>query len=182
MSRSGSAPSREAQQDHREPGEEPVQIRTDVPALVRVINQLTAENHELRALLDAPAANVKALRPNRTDRGCLPRSNRGLAAVQRRPVLLGSVAALVMLVLAAPLLGMRLGASDQGNNAAASTVRKAYNSWPCLSAGLVRSTKWQSHGLLTHPPHGHAPSSAPPAHTAAGAPRSGPRRTHRRRR
>ena len=44
------------------------QIRTDVPALVRVINQLTAENHELRILLEAPPANVTALRPPRPKR------------------------------------------------------------------------------------------------------------------
>jgi septal ring factor EnvC (AmiA/AmiB activator) len=34
------------------------QLRSDVPALVRVINQLTAENTELRETLKMPPANV----------------------------------------------------------------------------------------------------------------------------
>lgn len=42
-------------------------LRCDVPALVRVINQLTAENTELREALRMPPANVVPLRP--ADRG-----------------------------------------------------------------------------------------------------------------
>jgi chromosome segregation ATPase len=38
------------------------QLRSDVPALVRVINQLTAENTELREALKMPPANVIPLR------------------------------------------------------------------------------------------------------------------------
>ena len=41
------------------------QLRSDVPALVRVINQLTAENAELREALETPPANVVPL-PRRT--------------------------------------------------------------------------------------------------------------------
>ncbi len=37
-------------------------LRADVPALVRVVNVLTAENHELRTLLEAPPANVVPIR------------------------------------------------------------------------------------------------------------------------
>ncbi|MFE1172655.1 MMPL family transporter [Streptomyces sp. NPDC058773] len=47
--------------------------------------------------------------------------------VERHPKLLGTVAAAVMLTLALPTLGMHLGTSDQGNNPATSTTRKAYD-------------------------------------------------------
>ncbi|WP_328319782.1 MMPL family transporter [Streptomyces sp. NBC_00388] len=49
------------------------------------------------------------------------------AFVERRPRLLGALAAAVMLVLALPTMGLHLGTSDQGNNAAGSTTRKAYD-------------------------------------------------------
>lgn len=47
--------------------------------------------------------------------------------VERHPKLLGLTAAVVMLVLALPAFGLRLGTSDQGNNPAGSTTRKAYD-------------------------------------------------------
>ncbi|MEV7421816.1 MULTISPECIES: MMPL family transporter [unclassified Streptomyces] len=47
--------------------------------------------------------------------------------VERRPQLLGAVAAVVMLVLALPTFSLRLGTSDQGNNPATATTRKAYD-------------------------------------------------------
>lgn len=43
--------------------EELDRLRADVPALVRVINQLTAENTELRQAASMPPANVIPLRP-----------------------------------------------------------------------------------------------------------------------
>ncbi|MFF8829938.1 MMPL family transporter [Streptomyces sp. NPDC015131] len=49
------------------------------------------------------------------------------AFVERHPKLLGAVAAVVMAVLALPALGLHLGTSDQGNDPAASTTRKAYD-------------------------------------------------------
>ncbi|MGW0393088.1 MMPL family transporter [Streptomyces sp. NPDC003042] len=49
------------------------------------------------------------------------------AFVERRPKLLGAFATLVMVVLALPTLFLHLGTSDQGNNPAASTTRKAYD-------------------------------------------------------
>ncbi|WP_405785887.1 hypothetical protein [Streptomyces sp. NBC_01367] len=45
--------------------EELDQLRADVPALVRAVNQLTLENQRLRERLDQPAANVIPL-PGRT--------------------------------------------------------------------------------------------------------------------
>jgi RND superfamily putative drug exporter len=47
--------------------------------------------------------------------------------VQRRPAALATVAAVVMLVLALPVLHLRLGISDQGNDPASSTTRQAYD-------------------------------------------------------
>ncbi|MFV5997390.1 MMPL family transporter [Streptomyces sp. NPDC056231] len=52
---------------------------------------------------------------------------RWAAFVERHPKLLGAVAAVVMLVLALPMLALHLGSSDQGNNAASSTTRRAYD-------------------------------------------------------
>ncbi|MEW2522327.1 hypothetical protein [Actinacidiphila alni] len=45
--------------------EELDQLRSDVPALVRVVNQLTLENQQLREALSQPAANVIQLRSKR---------------------------------------------------------------------------------------------------------------------
>ncbi|MEU7505293.1 MMPL family transporter [Streptomyces lavendulae] len=49
------------------------------------------------------------------------------AFVERHPKPLGLLATLVMLVLALPTLSLHLGTSDQGNNPAGSTTRKAYD-------------------------------------------------------
>jgi RND superfamily putative drug exporter len=47
--------------------------------------------------------------------------------VQRRPAGLAVAAAVVMLVLAIPVLQLRLGSSDQGNDAPSTTTRQAYD-------------------------------------------------------
>ena len=47
--------------------------------------------------------------------------------VERRPAVLAAVAAVVMLVLAAPVTQLRLGSSDQGNDPSTSTTRQAYD-------------------------------------------------------
>ena len=52
---------------------------------------------------------------------------RWAGAVQRHPVVLAGAATMVSLALAAPLLGLRLGSSDQGNNPESSTTRQAYD-------------------------------------------------------
>ncbi|MER8095277.1 MMPL family transporter [Streptomyces goshikiensis] len=49
------------------------------------------------------------------------------AFVERHPKPLGLLAAAVMIVLALPMLSLHLGTSDQGNNPAGSTTRKAYD-------------------------------------------------------
>ncbi|MCT2592599.1 MMPL family transporter [Streptomyces sp. N2-109] len=49
------------------------------------------------------------------------------AFVERHPKLLGGVAAVVMVVLSLPVLGLQLGTSDQGNAPATATTRQAYD-------------------------------------------------------
>ena len=53
--------------------------------------------------------------------------SRWAGTVQRRPAVLAIAAAAVMLVLAIPLLSVRLGSSDAGNDPASSTTRQAYD-------------------------------------------------------
>jgi putative drug exporter of the RND superfamily len=52
---------------------------------------------------------------------------RWVRQVQRRPVLTAIAATAVMLVLAAPALGLRLASSDAGNDPSSHTTRKAYD-------------------------------------------------------
>ena len=47
--------------------------------------------------------------------------------VERRPAVLAAAAAVVMLVLAIPVLSLRLGSSDQGNDPSSTTTRQAYD-------------------------------------------------------
>ena len=54
-------------------------------------------------------------------------ANRWSGTVQKRPRSIAAMALVVMAVLALPVLSLRLGASDQGNNDASSTTRKAYD-------------------------------------------------------
>ncbi|WP_324789249.1 MMPL family transporter [Streptomyces sp. H51] len=61
-----------------------------------------------------------------------PEKASGLAArwsanVEKRPVGIAVLALVVMAVLAVPVLSLRLGATDQGNDEASSTTRKAYD-------------------------------------------------------
>src|SRR5690242_13374777 len=53
--------------------------------------------------------------------------SRWAGTVQRRPAVLAIAAAAVMLVLTIPLLSIRLGSSDAGNDPASSTSRQAYD-------------------------------------------------------
>jgi RND superfamily putative drug exporter len=47
--------------------------------------------------------------------------------VQRKPWVTGSVALVILIALALPLFGMRMGQSDAGSNPASSTTRKSYD-------------------------------------------------------
>ncbi|MFF5140086.1 MMPL family transporter [Streptomyces sp. NPDC013157] len=52
---------------------------------------------------------------------------RWAAVVQRRPRVLSAIALVVMVVLTIPVLSLRLGSSDSGNDPASNTTRKAYD-------------------------------------------------------
>jgi putative drug exporter of the RND superfamily len=64
-------------------------------------------------------------------RGVAPREltlwSRWSGTVERRPAVLAVAATAVMMVLAIPVLSLRLGSSDQGNDPSASTTRQAYD-------------------------------------------------------
>ncbi|GAA2651191.1 MMPL family transporter [Streptomyces lunalinharesii] len=90
---------------------------TLLPALLGVIGTRALGRRERRRL---------AAEGPRPDAGTGP-AVRWAGFVARHPRLLGAVAAAVMLTLALPTLGLRLGTSDQGNDPATATTRKAYD-------------------------------------------------------
>ena len=87
----------------------------------------------LPALLGFAGRKIDRLRIPGTarDRGGRPRHDArpraGAARVQRRPWAAALAAAAVLLVLATPFLGLRLGFPDAGNDRAATTTRQAYD-------------------------------------------------------
>ncbi|MFE5856456.1 MMPL family transporter [Streptomyces sp. NPDC056500] len=90
---------------------------TLLPALLSFIGMRALNGRERRRL---------------AERGPRPELPTGFAArwsayVERHPKLLAVVAVAVMAVLALPTLSLHLGTSDQGNNPATSTTRKAYD-------------------------------------------------------
>ncbi|MFG2400083.1 MMPL family transporter [Streptomyces lydicus] len=90
---------------------------TLLPALLGVIGMRALGRRERRRL---------------AEQGPGPERHAGIAArwsgfVERHPKLLGVAAGAVMLTLALPTFGLHLGTSDQGNNPATSTTRKAYD-------------------------------------------------------
>ncbi|MEU0990041.1 MMPL family transporter [Streptomyces sp. NPDC005953] len=90
---------------------------TLLPALLSFIGMRALSGRERRRLAES---------------GPRPELPTGFAArwsayVERHPKLLAVVAVAVMAVLALPTLSLHLGTSDQGNNPATSTTRKAYD-------------------------------------------------------
>ncbi|MFF3456497.1 MMPL family transporter [Streptomyces sp. NPDC002730] len=90
---------------------------TLLPALLSFIGMRALSRRERRQLIE---------------HGPQPEPPTGFAArwatfVERHPKLLGTVAAVVMLVLAVPTLSLHLGTSDQGNGPSSSTTRRAYD-------------------------------------------------------
>ncbi|MFI1093026.1 MMPL family transporter [Streptomyces sp. NPDC020917] len=90
---------------------------TLLPALLGLIGHRALSRRERRAL---------------AEHGPQPEMPGGLAArwsafVERRPKLLGGLAAVVMVVLALPTFSLHLGTSDQGNGPATATTRQAYD-------------------------------------------------------
>ncbi|MEW1655257.1 MULTISPECIES: MMPL family transporter [unclassified Streptomyces] len=90
---------------------------TLLPALLGLIGTRALGRRERRRL---------AAEGPRSDPGTGPAA-RWAGFVERHPKLLGATAAAVMLTLALPTLGLHLGTSDQGNDPATATTRKAYD-------------------------------------------------------
>ncbi|GAA4992660.1 MMPL family transporter [Yinghuangia aomiensis] len=93
---------------------------TLLPALLGVLGLRALSRKERRALAASgpePADSAEA------GRG----AGRWAGFVQRHPRVLGTVALAVMAALAVPVLSLRLGANDQGNQRTSQTVRQAYD-------------------------------------------------------
>jgi RND superfamily putative drug exporter len=85
---------------------------TLLPALLRLVGRRIGEVGRARAVRAGDKPGFWA---------------RWVGSIQRRPAVAAVAATAIMLVLAAPALGLRLGASDAGNDPAGHTTRKAYD-------------------------------------------------------
>jgi putative drug exporter of the RND superfamily len=98
-------------------------------------------------------------RVGRSRRRARPRANRvgfwprWVAIIQRRPALAATASTLVLLALAAPALGLRLGASDSGNDPATQTTRHAYD---LLAAGFGNGFNGPLQLAVELPASGHS--------------------------
>ncbi|MER5309081.1 MMPL family transporter [Streptomyces sp. NPDC002773] len=105
-----------------------------IAASLTVVLTVAASVTFLPALLSFIGMRALSRRERRTlaEHGPQPELPTGFAArwsafVERHPKLLGLVAVVVMGVLALPTFSLHLGTSDQGNNPATATTRKAYD-------------------------------------------------------
>jgi RND superfamily putative drug exporter len=106
-----------------------------IAASLGVLLVLAASLTLLPALLMFTGKRVGRTRPRRF-RAREPRAGfwlRWVGLIQRRPVWAAIGSTALLLVLAAPALGLRLGASDSGNDPATQTTRHAYD---LLAAGF----------------------------------------------
>ena len=89
---------------------------TLLPALLGVFGMRVLSRRQRRQLASgAPAPGAAGLWA------------RWASTVERRPAILAVAAAAVMFVLAIPVLSLRLGSSDQGNDPSSTTTRQAYD-------------------------------------------------------
>src|SRR5437868_11601887 len=105
-----------------------------IAASLGVLLVLAASLTLLPALLMFTGNRVGRVRPRARRRE--PRAGfwlRWVGLIQRRPVWAALGSSLLLLALAAPALGLRLGASDAGNDPAKNTTRHAYD---LLAAGF----------------------------------------------
>jgi RND superfamily putative drug exporter len=103
-----------------------VALAVALTVLVTMIAALTL----LPALLAIMGGRIERAVRRRSDRARRPageRWRRWTAAVQRRPWTSALGATVVLVALAAPVLGMHLGFADAGNEAASRTSRQAYD-------------------------------------------------------
>jgi RND superfamily putative drug exporter len=101
-----------------------------VAAAIMVVFAVVAANTLLPAMFGIVGIRVLSRRERRRGTASGPDNGfwtRWVGVVQRRPVLLGAAATVIMLALAVPAFSIRLGSADQGNDPAASTTRKAYD-------------------------------------------------------
>ncbi len=101
-----------------------------VASALTVVFTMMAAVTLLPALLGVFGARVLSRRQlNRQAHAANPAGPwaRWAETVERRPAVLAVAAAVVMLVLAIPVLSLRLGTSDQGNDPSSSTTRQAYD-------------------------------------------------------
>ncbi|AJE82119.1 putative transmembrane transport protein [Streptomyces albus] len=103
-------------------------------ACLTVVLTVAASVTLLPALLSFLGMRALSRRERRrlAEEGPRPELPTGLAArwsafVEKRPKLLGALATAVMAVLSLPTLALHLGTSDQGNDPAGATTRKAYD-------------------------------------------------------
>jgi RND superfamily putative drug exporter len=87
---------------------------TLLPALLGLFGMRVLSRRQRRALAAGTSARAGLLA-------------RWAGTVQRRPGMLAAAAIAVMVVLAIPVLSLRLGSSDQGNDSSSSTTRQAYD-------------------------------------------------------
>ncbi|WP_328678829.1 MMPL family transporter [Streptomyces sp. NBC_00343] len=121
-----------------------------IAASSTVVLTVAASVTLLPALLSfiGPRALSRRERRRLAEHGPQPELPTGLAArwsefVERRPKLLGTLALIVMAVLALPTLTLHLGTSDQGNDPRSSTTRQAYD---LLAGGTSRSKSGEGFG------------------------------------
>ncbi|WP_432031672.1 MMPL family transporter [Streptomyces antibioticus] len=105
-----------------------------IAASLTVVLTVAASVTLLPALLSyiGPRALSRRERRRLAEHGPQPELPNGLAArwsafVERHPKLLGTIAVVVIAVLALPTFSLRLGTSDQGNGPQSSTTRQAYD-------------------------------------------------------
>jgi RND superfamily putative drug exporter len=105
-----------------------------IAASLTVVLTVAASVTLLPALLSLIGMRALSRRERRrlAERGPQPEPPTGFAArwsafVERRPKLLGALAAAAMLVLALPTFSLHLGTSDQGNGPETATTRQAYD-------------------------------------------------------
>ncbi|MEU1191627.1 MMPL family transporter [Streptomyces sp. NPDC005859] len=102
---------------------------TLLPALLGFLGARVLSRKQRRLLVDGGTSRSSEAE---SGGGPEPEKASGPAArwsmgVQRRPRTIAALALVVMAVLALPVLSLRLGATDQGNDDASTTTRKAYD-------------------------------------------------------
>jgi RND superfamily putative drug exporter len=103
-----------------------------IAAALGVVMVLAASLTLLPALLHLAGRRIGEVGPRRRARAVRAGNTPGfwtrwVGTIQRRPMVATVAATAIMLALAAPALGLRLGATDAGNDPAGHTTRNAYD-------------------------------------------------------